>query len=182
MIRQGSKWSTAILVGILFVSFMLLALGLAIYSNSLTTWWIPVLPAAMVSLGTAPMLCRKWRRLTDVKNWIVNLICHVFVVGSITYSAFLCINYWGADEASDVTENTEVVNKYRQAHTRYRRVGRNRRVADGEYYSYHLLLKFSDGREKAVEVPFSSYRNVKVGGHRILHVQDGLLGIRVIKK
>lgn len=182
MIRQGSGWSTAILVTVLVISFFLLGGGLYLYANSLTQWWVPTLAAAMVALGSAPMLARKWERLTNVKYWIVNLLCHLFVVGSISFFAFLGINYWGADKATDVTENTEIVGKYRKSHTRYRRVSRHHRVPDGEYYTYHLLLKFSDGRDKEIEIPFSSYRKAKVGGHRKLHVQDGLLGIKVIKR
>ncbi len=182
MIRQGSRWSMAILIAVLFISFFLLGGGLFFYANSLTQWWVPTLAAAMVALGTAPMLARKWERLTDVKYRIVNFLCHIFVVGSITFFAFLGVNYWGADKNSDVTEKAEIVGKYTKSHTRYRRVSRNRRVPDGEYNTYHLMLRFSDGRQKEIELPFSSYRPAKIGEYRELHVQDGLLGIRVIKR
>ncbi len=182
MLRQGSKWSKAVLVIVLLISFLLLAVGMAIYADSLTSWWVPVIPAATVALGTAPMLFRKWEQLTDVCNGIVNFLCHLFVAGSLTYFAFLGANYWGADRDSDVTESTEIVKKYRKSHTRYRRVSRRHRVPDGEYYTYHLLLKFDDGRDKEIEVPFDSYRKASVGGHRTLHVQNGLLGISVIKR
>lgn len=182
MLRQGSKWSKVVLVIVLLISFLLLGGGIAIYANSLTSWWIPVIPAATVALGTAPMLSRKWERLTDIGNGIVNSLCHIFVTGSLTYFAFLGVNYWGADRDSDVAERTEIVKKYRKSHTRYRRVSRRHHVPDGEYYTYHLLLRFDDGRDKEMEVPFDSYRKASVGGHRTLHVQDGLLGISVIKR
>lgn len=182
MFQQGSKWSTGLLVFILVFSFIILGLGLAIYSDTITQWWLPVIPAAMVALGTAPMLTHRWKRLTDIDSTIVNLLCQIFVFGSITYSLFLGVNYWCADPETIVEEKAEVVDKYQKTHTRYRRVSRRSRVPDGHYYTYHLLLRLNDGREKEVEVPFNTYRRTRNGGHRTITLEKGFFGLTVIKK
>ena len=182
MFQQGSKWSTVLLVIILLLSFVMLAFGFANYGDTITQWWIPVIPAAMVAFGTAPMIYHRWIRLTDIDSKIVNFICHIFVFGAITYFLFLGVNYWCADPQTIVEEQVEVVDKYQKSHTKYRRVSRNRRVPDGHYNTYHLLLKLHDGREKEIEVPFSTYRSTRNGGHRNLTLEKGFFGLTIIKR
>jgi hypothetical protein len=182
MLQQGSKLSLGLLIFILLASFICLGFGVAIYGHTITKWWIPVIPAAMVALGTAPMIFRKWERLVDMNSRIVNFLCHIFVFGSITYFLFLGLNDWCADPETIAVEHTEVIGKYQKAHTRYRRVSRRSRVADGQYYTYHIVVRFEDGREKELEVPFNTYRRTRNGSHRDLTVEKGLFGISVIKR
>lgn len=181
MFRQGSKLNYVTLIILLLAAFIMLGFGVAIYANSITQWWVPVIPAAMVALGTAPMIYFRWERFTDTGSKIANFLCHIFVFGSITYFLFLGVNYWCADPETKVVEQTEVIDKYQKQHTRYRRVSRNRRVPDGHYYTYHLLLRFNDGREKEIEVKFDTYRKTRNGGHRNVSLEKGFFGITVIK-
>ena len=181
MAKTGSNWRTIVLVAVLFISFIMFGFGLAIYGNTLTKWWIPVVPAITFAAVTTPIFIKRWHSLTESYSLIYNGVCHLFTTFSVAYFLFLGCNYFMADDSTLVVEKTEVVKKYSKAHTRYRRVGRNRRVPDGHYYTYHILLRFSDGREKEQEVILQSYNRIRTGSSRDVKVEKGLFGLSVIK-
>lgn len=179
--NKSVNWRTILLVIVLFVAFLLLCFGIVIYGNTLIKWWLPVIPAAILAAGTIPVLAMRWKSLTESDSIILNGACHLFVVFSLVYALFLGSNYYMADDSTIVVEQTEVVKKYSKEHTRYRRVGRNRRIPDGHYYTYHILLRFPDGREKSQEVQLKAYNRIRTGSHRDIKVEQGLWGVPVIK-
>ncbi|MDE5845275.1 MAG: hypothetical protein K2H32_02925 [Muribaculaceae bacterium] len=181
MAKSGSNWRTIVLVVVLFISFVMFGFGLAIYGNTLTKWWIPVVPALTFAAVTTPLFVKRWRGLTESRSSIYNAACHIFTAFSVAYFLFLGCNYFFADDSTLVVEKTEVVKKYSKTHTRYRRVSRNRRVPDGHYFTYHILLRFSDGREKEQEVKLQSYNRIRTGSTRDVKVENGLFGLAVIK-
>ncbi|MDE6268653.1 MAG: hypothetical protein K2M04_06185 [Muribaculaceae bacterium] len=178
---KDSKFSTVLLIVVMGAAFMMLAGGIALYHLTLTKWWIPVIPGAVAAIATLPAFYNKWDVLTGVSSNWVNMLCHVFVAGSVGYFLFLGVNFWCADAGTDVAEKAEVVEKFQKSHTRYRRVSRRTRVADGHYYTYHLMLRLEDGEEKEVSVPLKTYNRTRTGSMREIHVQKGALGMRVIK-
>ncbi|MDE6809935.1 MAG: hypothetical protein K2J42_07615 [Muribaculaceae bacterium] len=182
MAKSGANWRTIVLVVVLLVSFILLGIGIAFYGNTLTKWWVPVMPAAVVAAVTVPVLAPRWRSLTESGSMIYNGACHLFAMFSLVYFLFLGSNYFMVDDSTLVVEKTEVISKYSKEHTRYRRVSRNRRVPDGHYYTYHILLRFPDGREKEQEVQLKSYNRIRTGSTRDIKVEKGLWGLSVIKR
>lgn len=179
--KAGSKISYVILFVLLFAAFIMLPLGMVIYEHTIVEWWIPVTAAAIIAIGTTPMLFRKWATLTNMRYAIINILCNLFVAGSFSYTLFLGVNYWWANDTSATQVETTVVKKFKRAHTKYRRVSRRTRVADGHWYSYHLELELPDGRHKAVEVPFSTYKKTRTNNTRSITVERGLLGMDIIK-
>ncbi|MDE5573633.1 MAG: hypothetical protein K2I94_07795 [Muribaculaceae bacterium] len=133
MAKSGSNWRTIVLVVVLFISFVMFGFGLAIYGNTLTKWWIPIVPALTFAAVTTPLFVKRWRGLTESRSSIYNAACHIFTAFSVAYFLFLGCNYFFADDSTLVVEKTEVVKKYSKTHTRYRRGSRNRRVPDGHY-------------------------------------------------
>lgn len=179
--KQGSRFSLILFVAILLASILMLGAGMAIFGRTIVKWWIPVAIALVPAILTAPLLMRRWEKLSDIPNRAVNIIIHIFVGGSVLYFALLGLNMAGADVKGEHVETTTVIQKYSKEHTRYRRVGRGRNIPNGTYKTYHIVLEFSDGRLKEQELPLSSYRNVRTGQHRDLKVARGLFGMPVIE-
>lgn len=179
-LKSGSNAALGIGIALLFVALVLLAGGVALLGRTLVAWWIPAAIAAVPAIATAMPMMPRWQFLFGFSKPLYALPFHLFTVGAITFFLFLGINRWCADKSTAHTEQTTVVEKFRKEHTRYRRVGRNRRVPDGHYHTWHLKLQFSDGRTKDMEVPFTTYRNAREGSHRELTVERGLFGMTVI--
>ena len=70
MAKTGANWRTIVLVVVLLISFILLGIGIAFYGNTLTKWWVPVMPAAVVAAVTVPVLAPRWRSLTESGSMI----------------------------------------------------------------------------------------------------------------
>ena len=166
---------------ILFSAFIMLAIGIAIFGNTLINWWATLPIALLPAISTAIPFQSRWRTLSGFSNPIANAATHIFVAGSLIFFLFLGLNYWGADKSTAHVEHTTIIDKHSKEHTRYRRVGRNRRVPDGKYNTWHLTLEFADGRQKDTEVTATTYRRSRIGNHRDITLQRGLFSIPVIK-
>lgn len=166
---------------ILFSAFIMLAIGIAILGNTLINWWATLPIALLPAISTAIPFQSRWRTLSGFSNPIANAATHIFVAGSLIFFLFLGLNYWGADKSTAHVEHTTIIDKHSKEHTRYRRVGRNRRVPDGKYNTWHLTLEFADGRQKDTEVTATTYRRSRIGNHRDITLQRGLFSIPVIK-
>lgn len=179
--KQGSTAGLITGIVLLFAAIFLLGGGLSLLGNTLVKWWIPAIVAIIPAVATAIPMISRWQHLFGFSKPIAALPFHLIVVGRITFFLFLGINRWGADKSTAHIESTTVVEKSSKEHTRYRRVSRNHRVPDGKYRTWHIKLRFADGRTIDREVPFSAYRAIRIGSHRDLTLERGLFGIPVIE-
>lgn len=116
-----------------------------------------------------------------MSKWL-NAVCSLIIAGTLTYFALLGCNYWFSDPTSQVKEQVTVIEKFRKEHQRYRRVGRNRMAPSGEhYYSYSIVVKFSDGTVKEIPTAQSAYSRTRINSSLTYNVGVGCLGFRVIK-
>ena len=107
-------------------------------------------------------------------------IAHVFIAGGIGYFAILGINRLGATEDKAETVTGEVTQRLRHTHTRQRRVGRNRYVADGHYYTYGALITLPDGTQTEQHLSLDEYNRLKTGSRRQVKIARGWLGMPVV--
>ena len=145
------------------------------------TWWYPIAAALIPAAATAPRLYNKWRALTTSDKAVINVICHLVVVGSVLYASLLGANYLFADATTGHKVQATILAKHKETHDKYRTVGRRRRVKNGTYDTFHLCLGFADGRKKDMTVTRSEYNRVRTGGTKTMSLQRGLLGFTVIK-
>ena len=165
----------------LLVSLFSGAIGYVIYENTLSEWWIPVGVALMIAAATFPFY-KKWSWLTTDDSKILNFLCHLICVGTMSYALFLAGNYWLVDPASTQEEEVVVHKKYVEKHKKTRRVGRRRYVADGVRKEYYMEVTFANGTVKALHVSLSTYNKTRQGATKTLTLQKGFFGLPVITK
>lgn len=152
-----------------------------LYAKSIMPWWLPIPIGGVFAAMTFPILIIRWHRITGSSNRILNVASHTVTMGLIGASLFLSLNYFCTDQSSFKSVQATVSNKYRKEHERRRRVGRNRYIPDGHWYSYRLCLTLPDNVTKEIEVPLSEYNNTKIGTTRTLQLENGLFGFTIIK-
>ena len=79
-------------------------------------------------------------------------------------------------------ERVTVVEKEHVTRTKYRRVGRHRRIADGVRHTYYLRVRFADGLEKRYSVSQAEYGRTREHAEKTLVLRRGLLGVPVIRR
>ena len=160
------------------------AAGIVMLSRTFVVWWVPVAISLAVSVMLLPLLLRFLRAVIPVGNDIVNVMIHLAAVGGLLFFLFLGLNTWIPRTDSIHDEEFEVTDKYSRRHTRYRRVGRHRHLADGYRWSYGIELRRSggDGTETiGQQVSAGEYRRTRVGTTRRLRVYTGLFGYEVVE-
>ncbi len=175
------KFRPVLFVVMVFATMFVGGMWVVLYHDTMVQWWVPVGVGAFLGVLSWPLTRRVWPRVTGTCRGIINFPCNLLLVGVVTSALFLGINYWGASPSSAETIETTVSGKYRKQHTRYRRLNRRTRVADGYWYSYRIVIGLPDGREKEIEVPLSEYNHIKTGSRHELTVQQGAFGFNVIK-
>lgn len=165
---------------ILFILLILVLGGgvFALYGLTLVPWYLPLIFAVAAGGITAVVI----RNRADGRP--SGLACAGWAAGAGILAAFmfLGINFLFADEASTHVEKATVAEVYTKKHNRTRRGARGRMIPTGETYNtYHVAIRFSDGREKSRQVTAGEYIRIKKGDPYEVKLQKGLLGFPVIK-
>ena len=172
----------AILVGVVFILMCFGAVAAVLWERTLIEWWVVPSGAMVVGLGTAFLAGDKWKAVTTTLNRPVNRTFHALATTVVISCCVIGANYLWAAPDSAVEVEVPVIEKFRKEHQRTRRVGRHRYVNAGVWYSYHLKVEMPDGRMKNIEVGRGEYSRAREGALKKLTLQQGMLGIPVIKK
>lgn len=171
-----------LLVGVGFILMCFGTLAAVLWEKTLIEWWVVPSGALAVGFGTAFFAGQKWSVLTTTSNRPLNRTVHALATTVVLTCCVIGANYLWTKEDSAVGVETVVESKVRKEHQRTRRVGRHRYVNAGVWYSYHLDVRMPDGRLKTIEVSRGEYSRSREGNVKKLTLQQGLLGIPVIKK
>lgn len=165
------------------------ALALAVYvwgyvlaERTLLPLWCPVAVAASLTFGSCLLLVRGWQRFIGVESRLLAVVSYLFFAGSAGWFVPLAVNAWPSASAATYEEQVTVVKKEHVTRTKYRRVGRNRRVADGVTHAYYLRVRFADGLEKRYPVSPAEYGRTREKAEKTLTLRRGMLGIPVIRR
>lgn len=176
-----NKWQSFIIVCIVILAVGMFAFAQVIYSHTIVSWWIPASIAFVVTVALFPLCRRLWRHVTASSRLIPDLCMHLIFFLPFFYLIILGANSWFASDNSFHTENVEIITKYSKRSQRYRRVSRHKRIPDGYTTTYHLLLKFANGKTKEETVDFNIYRRTALSSHKEVEAGRGLLGWNVIR-
>lgn len=165
----------AFAVGILVVAI----LGYIIYERTLVAWWLPVAAAAVIILVTLPMLRNRWRWLVGKDN-IMELLCHLYVVGCASYGLLLITNSAFADTSSIQEETVTVVSKELVTRHTGQRVGRHYRTTSRTTQHYYVTVCFADGTTKELPVTRTKYYHTHRDRPWTIRMKRGLFGFMVI--
>lgn len=154
-------------------------IGMAISSHTLSPRWTSLTAAAVLALTSLPITLRSTRKRTTTQK-ILRGILHLFMVGGVGFMAIMGINRLGATEDKAETVIGEVTERVRHRHNRHRRVGRNRYVTDGYYYTYGATVTLPDGRQTEQHLSLEEYNRTRTGAKREVAVARGWLGMPVV--
>lgn len=171
-----------IYAGRLLVATAVLLLGVmgyVYYEKTLIDWWEPVVASGVIALVTLPLLYRRWGWLTGVKSPALNILCHLYMTGLLSYFLFLGGNYLLADASSTCEEEVMIVSKEKETKERRFRVRRHSYRSKTVHY-YYLNVRFKDGTCKRIPVSLSVYNRSKANSYRTFDVQRGGWGFRII--
>lgn len=178
---MSNKILTVLRCAVLFVCLILYVLSYVIYGKTMICFWTPVIVALLVAAVSASFMAGRWRWLTTSENKILNILCHLFVVGCVVYSVFLLGNYYLADASSEHTEEVYVEKKTKVKRRKTRRVGRNRYVSDGYRYEYYIYVRRNDNNSlKEISVSLNVYNKLRTGAIADLEMQKGFFGYPVV--
>ncbi|MDE5869794.1 MAG: hypothetical protein K2H18_06140 [Muribaculaceae bacterium] len=171
---------TIILVILVFILIASIGAFIGFASITMIKWWIPLLLSSVVAVATGTVLWRLWQKVTEIDSFALNYITHI-----IFYSLFLTgflytLNYFGSLNSVPHKEEAMVIEKYKERHYQSRRVGRNRYVRGNAYFEYYIEVRFNNGKDKKIQLPFSTYKLIKSGKEINLSLSKGWLGANVL--
>lgn len=179
---KKSTARTIIIVTIAILGLITAGAVFSLYQITIMPWWLPLLVGILFAGITYPILILRWNKITGNSSRGINTVFHIITMGILGATLFLAFNYFGADDNTLTPVQTTVNDKYRKAHQKRRRVGRNRYINDGYWYSYRLSLQLPDGNIKDIEVPHSEYRRTKIGTTKTIGMETGLFRFPIIKR
>lgn len=154
--------------------------GIALSSQTLSPRWGALTAALVLALTSLHVTLKRAGQGKKISEKALRSVAHVFIAGGIGYFAILGINRLGATEDKAETVTGEVTQRLRHTHTRQRRVGRNRYVADGHYYTYGALITLPDGTQTEQHLSLDEYNRLKTGSRRQVKIARGWLGMPVV--
>lgn len=168
--------SVAFAVGILVVAI----LGYIIYERTLVAWWLPVAASAVIVVVTLPLLRNSWHWLVGKDN-IMELLCHLYVVGCASYGLLLIANSAFADTSSIQEETVSVVSKELVTCRTGQRVGRHYRTTSRTTQHYYVTVCFEDGTTKELPVTRTKYYHAHKDRQWEIKMKRGLFGFKVVE-
>ncbi len=172
----------SLLIFLAFVLILILSIGAVIGLQSVTMieWWIPLSISAFVAAATGTVLWRYWAKVTGVERFLPNFLANFIFATFLIAGLFYTLNYAGASDKKSYKEEAMVMSKYREIRHRSQRVGRNRYVTGAEYNEYYISVKLDSGKEKNLQLPYSTYQHIKQDKPITLSFSKGLFFTDVI--
>lgn len=165
-----------------FIAIALLGLTISLQQNTLIEWWKPlavaVIPATILGLSFAEISSR----ISGWSNRTLNIIVGATFWLIAALGCFYALNFFGSDTDSTIDCHARVINKYTEEHYRPRRISRYTTVRGQKYRVYYINLRLPDGKNKKLEITATQYIKIRKGKSITLKIQNGLLGIPIIKK
>ncbi|MDO4319858.1 MAG: hypothetical protein Q4C34_04710 [Bacteroidales bacterium] len=156
-------------------------MGMAILQDTFMPAWMPVAFGVVGAAVLLPAMLSRWASFVpSAPKWMLGVM-HMIAFAGLFFFAVLASNYYFANTDTAESAKATVVDKHREEHTRYRRLGRNRYVPAGTYHTWHLVLELDDGRRYKQSVSLTAYNRSRVGSVRHLPLQRGLFGFTVVK-
>lgn len=174
---EALKWCGGILI-----LMLLYASILVLFDLTIVDWWRPVAVAALAALISWSTMRRWWKRIwRNTSVWIL-LLAHIVIAGGVALLLILGLNAWCADDTTLHSEQVTVTERIRETHHHTQRAGRRHYRQGSPYYKYYLMVEFSDGRQKKMEVSMNRYNHTRTGAEITLNLKKGLFGYPVISR
>lgn len=174
--RFTGIWRVAFAVLILVV----VVIGYIIYESTLVAWWVPVAVAAVIAVATLPLFHGRWCWLVG-NDMVMELFCHLYVMGGVGYGLPLAANSLLADVLSAREETVTVVDKEHVTRRTGYRSGRHYRTTSRVTEYHYVTVAFADGTVKELPVTRAEYHRAHGDRPWKVSTRRGLLGFRVVE-
>lgn len=175
-------WRTTLLVALGIIVIFIDGGTLAIYGNTVVSWYLPLAVGLLLAAATARPCQRMWQWLLGTADRRISAAIHVVAATGVFAFILLGINYFGADDSTLHEERVALLSRHSEKHYRQRRVGRNRYVRGDPYYQYYMTVRLADGREKELSITRNYYHNIARHDSVTLRLENGMLGLPVIRR
>lgn len=170
-------------MGIILLVVLILSgygVSMAIHTNTLVHWWIPLLLSLLVALATGRFAVRLWSWVFSSGPRWLNYGLHAVVVTALLMGLFYSGNYFLRGDSEPDMRSATVTSIYREKHYKTRRVGRTYRQTD-PYWVDKMDYTFTDGFIKSLPLTRQRRRALHVGDTLLIPVRPGFFGVDVIE-
>lgn len=180
MEKKVKKFTVAARVVAVLIILISAGAGYGFAWRTFVRWWEPLAWGVGFGLAFGPFVKRMFVGGLALGPRMA-LVASVVSVAALCYGGLMTVNYCLSDESTIHQIDVVVTAKYSEERTRYRRIGRNRVVADGKYKSYYLTLSFENGATRELPVSVSVYSSSRIGSVRHYDLADGFFGYPVFR-
>lgn len=177
--REMRKALTIIMAAVaIFAAGGCIALG----ANTLGSMTGVCCAAGVVTAVCCLALRRLWEKITLTTNRWVNIGAGVLVMFPILLCALLCVNYFGADDTTQHTENAVVERLYSKTRHHTKRVSRRTVGVGEEYKVYYAEVSMPSVANKEISLNLRQWQKLHKGDTIRVQVAQGALGMPVMKR
>lgn len=169
----------AIATGLLAAVFS--GLAVALHRNTLIEWWKPAIGALAVALIAGTLSIRLMRVVTRMDSRPINFACGTILFFALFIGGFYALNYYNSESSTNHKCEVVVETKYVEEHYHVKRLSRHRSIRGEKRRVYYIDIRFPEGKIKKLEVCAREYGNLRPGQKLRLEIENGLLGVPVIK-
>lgn len=168
------------LVALLVIVIITAGLIVALQGKTLVEWWKPAAICIVPACLAAALLGDAMRRLTHSEKRLLNAAAMLILSYTLIMGVFYTLNYCKSNPATATTQHALVIRKFTEERYSSKRVGR--RYVRGEKYNvYRLEMRLPDESTKELDITAQQFVNTRKGQSLTLHIEDGFLGLPVIK-
>jgi len=169
------------LVFLLLLTIAGLGMAIALQRNTLVDWWKPLAVCFPFACLAGRILMRGACAITNVKSRILNFAAGTILSLSIMLGGTYSLNFYKSKHSTAQTVEATVTNKYTEERRYTHRTHRHGGVRTEKRRVYIVVIKLPDERQKEFEVTPGEFTKVKLGRTFRLKIEDGMLGMPVIK-
>lgn len=167
-------------IGLGLVFILSLGAFLTLKTLTLVKWWIPVGVAFVITGIAGTTLWRIWRRLTGSSSFLPNFLLNLIFFTPFLTALFYSLNAAFASDKSPCKEQVRVEEKYRERHHTSRRVGKHSYISGPDYFEYYVSVTIREKDHRNLQLPYSTYKNIRRDSLLTLSLRRGLFGLEVI--
>lgn len=161
---------------------LLYVVSYILYKQTIVGFWASLYVPILLTLCSAPVLYKRYRWLSGTGDVTVNVLCHIYVVGAISYSAAIVGNFYLPKSGPEYRETVTVVGKEVTKREKMYRAGHRMQRTGKMIYLYYLGIRLQDGEQKEIMVSRQEFNKAKEGAPAELVLQKGVCGFPVLKK
>lgn len=169
-------------VAVALLTLVCYGTAFAIHVDTLVSPWLTGAFGMNAGLLLGIVMRRAVGRMTGFASSAANYVVAVVVSTGVALAALYAVNYFGAPATAAHDERVPVERLYTETHYHTKRISRGRYGRGEPYQVYFAEIRFADGRRKDISLRAGQYRRLHVGDSLNLCLEEGALGMTVLRR